>query len=408
MRCRFCDNELKYKFIDLANAPPSNAYLSYERLNEPEVCFPLKIFFCEKCWLVQLDEYKKYDEIFDKDYAYFSSFSTTWLRHSENYVNMISEKLFLNNKSLVIEVASNDGYLLQYFLSKGIHCLGIEPTAGTAKVSREKGIQTIEDFFSVELAKKLASDNRKVDLILGNNVLAHVPDINNFVEGLRIVLKDTGSVTMEFPHLLNLIHSNQFDTIYHEHFSYLSLTIVCRIFAYHGLSIYDVEEIPTHGGSLRIYAKHSGNTAIPVSENVSVLKNKEIESGLQDIELYQSFQNKIDKVKYDFLEFLLNQKKADKKVAAYGAAAKGNTLLNYCGIKNDLIDFVADASTYKQNKYMPGSHIPIVTEAKIKETQPDFVIIFPWNIKEEIMDQLSYIRKWKGNFVIAIPKLNIF
>ena len=408
MRCRFCNNELKYKFIDLANAPPSNAYLSYEQLNEPEVCFPLKIFFCEKCWLVQLDEYKKYDEIFDKDYAYFSSFSTTWLRHSENYVNMISEKLFLNNKSLVIEVASNDGYLLQYFLSKGIHCLGIEPTAGTAKVSREKGIQTIEDFFSVELAKKLASDNRKADLILGNNVLAHVPDINNFVEGLRIVLKDTGSVTMEFPHLLNLIHSNQFDTIYHEHFSYLSLTIVCRIFAYHGLSIYDVEEIPTHGGSLRIYAKHSGNTAIPVSENVSVLKNKEIESGLQDIKLYQSFQNKIDKVKYDFLEFLLNQKKADKKVAAYGAAAKGNTLLNYCGIKNDLIDFVVDASTYKQNKYMPGSHIPIVTEAKIKETQPDFVIIFPWNIKEEIMDQLSYIRKWKGNFVIAIPKLNIF
>ena len=408
MRCRFCDNELKYKFIDLANAPPSNAYLSYERLNEPEVCFPLKIFFCEKCWLVQLDEYKKYNEIFDKDYAYFSSFSTTWLRHSENYVNMISEKLFLDNKSLVIEVASNDGYLLQYFLSKGIHCLGIEPTAGTAKVSREKGIQTIEDFFSVELAKKLASDNRKVDLILGNNVLAHVPDINNFVEGLRIVLKDTGSVTMEFPHLLNLLHSNQFDTIYHEHFSYLSLTIVCRIFDGHGLSIYDVEEIPTHGGSLRIYAKHSGNTAIPVSENVSVLKNKEIESGLQDIKLYQSFQNKIDKVKYDFLEFLLNQKKADKKVAAYGAAAKGNTLLNYCGIKNDLIDFVVDASTYKQNKYMPGSHIPIVTEAKIKETQPDFVIIFPWNIKEEIMDQLSYIRKWKGNFVIAIPKLNIF
>ncbi|MFC1885020.1 methyltransferase domain-containing protein [Thermodesulfobacteriota bacterium] len=407
MRCRFCDNELKYEFIDLVNAPPSNAYLTQEQLNKPETYFPLKIFFCEKCWLVQLDEHKKYDEIFNQDYAYFSSFSKSWLKHSEKYVNMIAEKLCLSSHSLVIEIASNDGYLLQYFIPKDIPCLGIEPTAGTAKAARERGIETIQDFFSVKLAKALVADNRKADLVLGNNVLAHVPDINDFVEGIKIVLKHTGTSTFEFPHLLNLIRQNQFDTIYHEHFSYLSLTTVRKIFADHGLDIYDVEEIQTHGGSLRIYAKHSENNTIPVSENVLSLEKRELENGICDMRLYQSFQRKADKVKYDFLEFLLKQKKTNKKIAAYGAAAKGNTLLNYCGIKNDLIDFVADASTYKQNKYLPGSHVPIVTEAKIREAQPDFVIIFPWNIKEEIMEQLDYIREWNGKFVIAIPELNI-
>ena len=407
MRCRFCDNELNYEFIDLVNAPASNSFLTQEQLNKPETYFPLKVFFCEKCWLVQADEYKKFDEIFDKDYAYFSSYSSTWLKHSENYVNMISEKLCLDNNSLVIEIASNDGYLLQYFLPKSIPCLGIEPTSSTARVSQGRGIETIEDFFSVRLAKNLVTDDRKADLILGNNVLAHVPDINDFVAGLRIALKDTGTVTMEFHHLLNMIKLNQFDTIYHEHFSYLSLTAVRKIFVDHGLSIYDVEEIPTHGGSLRIYAKHSGNTAIPISEHVSILKEKEIKDGLQDVKIYQSFQGKADKVKCDFLEFLLEQKKADKKVAAYGAAAKGNTLLNYCGVKNDLINFVADASPHKQSNYLPGSHIPIVAEKKIKENKPDFVIIFPWNIKEEIMEQLEYIREWNGKFVFAIPELNI-
>jgi len=408
MKCRFCDNELTQEFTDFASSPPSNSLLTKEQLNEPEIFYPLKSYVCEKCWLVQVDEYKKSSEIFDKDYAYFSSYSTSWLKHSENYVNMISDKLELNKDSLVIEIASNDGYLLQYFLPKGIPCIGIEPTASTAKAAEKKGINTIEDFFSVKLVEKLVAEGAKADLILGNNVLAHVPDINDFVKGLRIALKPEGSITMEFPHLLNLIKFNQFDTIYHEHFSYLSLLTVAKIFKSHSLVIYDVEELPTHGGSLRIYAKHKNNTEIKITSNVAKLLEQEREFGLNNLEVYQSFQEKTDKIKYSFLEFLLQQKKKGKRVAAYGAAAKGNALLNYCGIKKDLIPFVVDASPYKQGKFLPGSHIPVVSEQEIRKFKPDFVLILPWNLKSEISAQLEYIRSWKGQFVVPIPEVQVF
>ncbi|MGD0785816.1 MAG: class I SAM-dependent methyltransferase [Sedimentisphaerales bacterium] len=407
-KCRFCNNELKNEFIDLVNAPPSNSYLTKEQLNEPEIYFPLKVFVCEKCWLVQVDEYKKSSEIFDKNYAYFSSYSSSWLKHSENYVDMISDRLKLDKKSLVIEVASNDGYLLQYFLPKRIPCIGIEPAANTAKVAEKKGIHTIEDFFSVKLAKQLANEGKTADLILGNNVLAHTPDINDFVEGLRIALKPEGTITMEFPHLLNLIKFNQFDTIYHEHFSYLSLLAVGKIFEAHYLVIYDVEELPTHGGSLRIYARHKSNTELKISSSVSNVLKKENDFGLNNLDIYLCFQKKTDQIKYAFLEFLIQQKKSGKKVAAYGAAAKGNTLLNYCGIKNDMIKFVVDKSPHKQNKYLPGSHIPIVSEDMLKTERPDYTIILPWNIKDEIIEQLRYIRSWDGHFVVAIPKVEIF
>lgn len=407
MKCRFCNNELKNVFIDLVNAPPSNSYLTKEQLNEPEIYFPLKVFFCEKCWLVQVDEYKKSSEIFDKNYAYFSSYSSSWLKHSENYVDMISDRLKLDKNSLVIEVASNDGYLLQYFLPKQIPCTGIEPAVDTARIAKKKGIHTIEDFFSVKLAKQFADEGKTADLILGNNVLAHTPDINDFVEGLRIALKPQGSITMEFPHLLNLIKFNQFDTIYHEHFSYLSLLAVRKIFEAHHLVIYDVEELPSHGGSLRIYAKHKNNTKINISLNVSTVLKKEQDFGLNNLNIYRSFQEKADKIKYAFLEFLIQQKKSGKKVAAYGAAAKGNTLLNYCGVKNDFIEFVIDKSPHKQNKYLPGSHIPIVSEDILETKHPDYIIILPWNIKDEIIKQLSYVKNWKCSFIVPIPELKI-
>ena len=408
MKCRFCNNELRNEFLDLANTPASNSYLTKEQLNKPEIYFPLKVFVCEKCWLVQVDEYKKSTEIFDNNYAYFSSYSSSWLKHSENYVDMISDRLNLNKNSLVIEIASNDGYLLQYFLPKQIPCIGIEPTTNTAEVAEKKGIRTIKDFFSTQLAKRLVDEWEAADLILGNNVLAHTPDINNFVEGLRIALKSQGTITMEFPHLLNLIKFNQFDTIYHEHFSYLSLLALTKIFKAHLLTIYDVEQLPTHGGSLRIYAKHEDNAKIKISSNVSSILKEECDFGLDKLNIYKCFQKKVDDIKYSFLEFLIQQKKHGKKIAAYGAAAKGNTLLNYCGIKNDFIEFVVDTSPHKQNKYLPGSHIPIVSEDMLGEQHPDYIIIFPWNIKDEIIEQLSYVSSWSCKFVVLIPELEIF
>jgi SAM-dependent methyltransferase len=352
--------------------------------------------------LVQIDEYKKSDDIFDKDYAYFSSYSTSWLAHAKNYVEMITRKLSLDKNSLVTEIASNDGYLLQYFKEKNIPCLGIEPTNGTAKVAREKGIDVLEDFFGSSLAQTLA----KSDLILGNNVLAHVPDINDFIKGLKIALKETGTVTMEFPHLLKLIEENQFDTIYHEHFSYLSFYTVKQIFEAQGLKLYDVEKLPTHGGSLRIYATHQDND-IAESVNVENLLEEEQSFGLFDMEIYQGFQEKANKVKYDLLAFLLHAKKGNKKVIAYGAAAKGNTLLNYAGVKNDLIEFVVDKSPHKQGKYLPASHIPIISEENISKLKPEYVLILPWNIKDEVIEQLSYIKEWNGKFVVAVPKLKV-
>jgi SAM-dependent methyltransferase len=387
----------------LINAPASNSFLNHEQLDEPETFYPLKIYVCDSCKLVQIDEYKKSDDIFDKDYAYFSSFSTSWLSHAKTYVDDMEKKLMLNENSLVTEVASNDGYLLQYFKEKNISCLGVEPTASTASVAKEKGIKVIEDFFGSNLAGKL----QKSDLILGNNVLAHVPDINDFVEGLKIALKKEGTVTMEFPHLLNLIKENQFDTIYHEHFSYLSLYTVQQIFEKNGLKLYDVEELITHGGSLRIYATHIENETIQVGSSIDQLLQKEQSFGLFDMEIYSNFQDKANKVKYDLIDFLIKAKKEGKKVIAYGAAAKGNTLLNYAGVKNDLIKFVVDKSPYKQNKFLPASHIPVVDEVKIKEFKPDYILILPWNIKEEVQKQLSYTNEWNCNLVVAVPCLEV-
>lgn len=399
MKCRHCNNELKYEFINLYNSPPSNSFLIDKELNEPEVLYPLKIYVCDKCFLVQIDEYKKSNEIFNSNYAYFSSYSKTWLEHAKTYVDDIIPRLGLTNKSLVTEIASNDGYLLQYFKMKDIPCIGIEPTHSTASVAISKGINVIEDFFSFELSKKL----QKSDLILGNNVLAHVPDINNFVMGVKNLLKENGTATFEFPHLLNLINENQFDTIYHEHFSYLSLIAVKTIFEKFDLKIYDVKELKTHGGSLRIFISHKNN--IKISNSVEYLINKEKKFKLDKIEGYSNFESRVQEIKFELLDFLLKAKRENKKVIAYGAAAKGNTLLNYCGIKSDLIDIVVDLSPHKQGKYMPLSHIPILSEDNILKYKPDYILILPWNLKEEIIKQLSYVREWNCKFITAIPNL---
>lgn len=407
MECRFCKHKVETEFADLVNSPASNSYLTAEQLNEPEVFYPLKVMACEKCFLVQVDEYKKSEDIFNADYAYFSSFSTSWLAHSKKYTEMMIARFGYNEKSLVTEVASNDGYLLQYFKEKNIPVLGIEPTANTAAVAIKKGIPSVVDFFGVRLATKLAGEGKKTDLLLGNNVLAHVPDINDFVGGMKVMLKENGVVTMEFPHLYQLVLNNQFDTIYHEHFSYLSFTTVSKIFEAQGLVMFDVEEVPTHGGSLRIFAKHKEDSTKPIGPNVAAMLQKEKDAGMMNIEYYKNFQVKVETVKNDLLEFLLKQKRAGKKVAAYGAAAKGNTLLNYCGIKNDMISFAVDANPAKQNKFMPASHIPIVQEDRIKKDKPDFIIILPWNIKDEIVKQLDYVNAWGCKFVVPIPKLQI-
>jgi len=401
-KCRFCNSELTYKFIDLVNAPPSNSYISKNDLDKLETYYPLVVYVCSSCLLVQLEESKKSSEIFSNDYAYFSSYSSTWLDHCKDYTDMIINRLQLNSSSIVTEIASNDGYLLQYFNNKKINCVGIEPTLSTAEVAIEKGIRTIVDFFGERLAYLLD----KSDLIIGNNVLAHVPDINDFVSGLKIVLKDNGTITLEFPHILNLINYNQFDTIYHEHYSYLSLYSVIKIFEKHKLKIYDVEELETHGGSLRIYATHFEND-IQINKNVFNLLDKENKNNLNSIDGYLHFQKKAFDIKLKFLQFLINAKKENKKICGYGAAAKGNTLLNYCGIKNDLIDFIVDKSPHKQNKYLPGSHIPIVDISFLENEKPDYVIIFPWNLEKEIISDLNFIKNWGGSFVIVIPEIRI-
>jgi SAM-dependent methyltransferase len=405
MQCRFCKTELEHVFIDLFNSPPSNSFLTKEQLNEPESFYPLKVYTCSNCFLVQIDEYKKSDAIFNNEYVYYSSYSSSWLAHAKRYVELMTERFGLNKDSQVIEIASNDGYLLQYFKQKNIPVLGIEPTANTAKVAKEKGIESIVDFFGVRLAKALVSKGIQADVLLGNNVLAHVPDINDFVAGMKIVLKPAGVITMEFPHLMQLIENSQFDTIYHEHFSYLSFYTVKKIFEAQGLEMFDVDELPTHGGSLRIYAKHKEDNSKTISDNVNVLLKKEEDEGMLDLSYYNNFQQKALNIKLALIDFLIKQKKAGKKVAAYGAAAKGNTLLNYCGIKNDLIDFVVDANPHKQNKWLPASHIPVVNEEYLKQTKPDYVVIFPWNLKDEITKQLNYIKGWNAQFVIAIPEL---
>jgi SAM-dependent methyltransferase len=407
MNCRFDKLPLKHLFLDLGFSPPSNSFLKEEQLNEPELYYPLKLYVSERSFLVQVDEYKQASEIFSSDYVYFSSYSTSWLAHSKAYVEMMIERFGYNKNSRVVEIASNDGYLLQYFLQNKIPVLGIEPTAGTAAVARNKGIESWTEFFGVELAKRMVKEGRQADLLLGNNVLAHVPDLNDFVGGLKIALKPEGVITMEFPHLMQLVEQSQFDTIYHEHFSYLSLLAVKSIFAHHGLVIFDVEEIPTHGGSLRIYARHREDEKQTILPAVGELLEKEMRIGMNNLSYYEGFQHKVNDLKNQFIRFLLDAKKEGKKVAGYGAAAKGNTLLNYCGIKTDLIDFIADANPHKQGRFLPGSHIPVVSEDMLKKSKPDYVVIFPWNIKGEIIQQLDYIKSWNGRFVTAVPYLQI-
>ena len=407
MNCRFCNTPLNYEFLDLVNAPPSNSFLTFSQLNEPEVYYPLRVLVCDNCFLVQIDEYQKSSTIFNHDYVYFSSFSTSWLSHAKSYCEKVVDRFSLDKNSSVVEIASNDGYLLQYFYEREIPVLGIEPTKNTAKVAMDKGIETITEFFGIDLAEALVKKGVSADLLIGNNVLAHVPDINDFVAGMQHILSPQGTITMEFPHLIQLIDNNQFDTIYHEHFSYLSLFTVQSIFLAKGLEIYDVDEISTHGGSLRIYAKHVGDTSKQISANVINLIQREKSKGVDKLDYYKGFTDKVEQIKLDLLSFLIDQKKKGKKVAGYGAAAKGNTLLNYCGIKKDLISLVVDANPIKQDKFLPGSHIPVVNEEKMKLERPDFVIIFPWNLSVEIKQQLSYIREWGGRFLIPIPTIVI-
>ena len=406
MNCRHCDFPLEQTFLDLGFSPPSNAYLTESDLTKPEKYYPLKIKVCTNCWLVQTEDYVPADELFNLDYAYFSSASIGWLKHTANFSEKIIQLLNLGKDSLVIEVASNDGYLLKNFLNRKIPCLGIEPTDSTASVAENLGIPVMREFFGEKLGIKLASMEKKADLIVGNNVYAHVPDINDFTRGLKSVLKPNGTITLEFPHLMQLIGKVQFDTVYHEHFSYLSLISVTNIFNEAGIRVYDCEELSTHGGSLRIFGCHSDDPR-PTSSNVYNMINKEISFGLMNISLYNGFQEKADKIKDDFKTFLEYQKKLGKLIIGYGAAAKGNTLLNYAGIKGDIINFVCDIAPSKQGKYLPGSHIPILNPFKIEEYHPDWVIIFPWNIADEVIQQQQSIKKWGGKFVTAIPELRV-
>lgn len=407
MKCRFCNSELKDVFVDLGHAPLSNAFLSSEDQFRIEKSYPLKVFVCSECYLVQTGIEINSEDIFNDGYIYYSSFSKSWLKHAEEYVHKMMLKYSFDDSALVVEIASNDGYLLQYFKNKNIPVLGIEPSGGTAEVAIKKGIDTRIEYFGKKSAENLVRDNIKADLIVGNNVLAHVPDINDFVSGFKTLLKNDGIITFEFPHLLKLVQQKQFDTIYHEHFFYLSLTIVKQILQTHGLEIFDVEELQTHGGSLRIYVKHADNKNHNVTENVSRIIRIESDANISSIEFYRVFQRSVNEIKINILDFLIEKKKQGKKIIAYGAAAKGNTFLNFCGVKNDLIDYVVDASSYKQGKYLPGSHIPVFEESRIKEDKPEYILILPWNIKEEIMNQLSYVKDWGAKFLISIPQLEV-
>ena len=407
MKCRHCGSELHLPFLDLGNAPPSNAYLTEEAVRAPEIWFPLRILVCESCWLVQTEDHAGREALFTQDYAYFSSFSTTWLAHAQRYVDQMIARFGLNASSCVVEVAANDGYLLQYVKQAGIPCYGIEPTTSTASAARGKGIDIVERFFGVELADELVQSGRQADLMAANNVLAHVPDINDFVSGFTRLLKPQGVVTFEFPHLLRMVQENQFDTAYHEHYSYLSLTAVQRIFAANGLTVFDVEELPTHGGSLRVFAQRSDTGAHERSAAVAGLLETEAQAGMTTPAFYQAFQQRAEKVKDDLVLFLIDAKRRGLKMGAYGAAAKGNTLLNFAGVRPDLLPYVVDKNPAKQNKCMPGSRIPIVDEAHLKADRPDLILILPWNLREEVMAQLAYVQAWGGEFVTAVPALEI-
>ena len=406
MKCRHCDSQLDLSLVDLGSAPPSNAYLTEQALHAPEKWFPLRVLVCTGCWLAQTEDFSQAEELFSADYAYFSGFSTSWLAHCERFVGDMVQRFHLGASSHVIEAAANDGYLLQFVKARDIPCTGIEPTASTAAAARSKGIPIIEDFFGTRLARKLGKD-MQADLTVANNVLAHVPDINDFVEGFSILLKPHGVSTFEFPHLLKLVVENQFDTIYHEHFSYLSLTTVNQVFSHNGLTIFDVEELQTHGGSLRVFAQKHDTGRNPRTSRLDELLEKEREAGMCGADFYHGFQGRIERVKNDLLAFLLTAKREGKTVAAYGAAAKGNTLMNYAGIRRDLISFVVDRNPAKQGKYMPGSRIPIVDEAHLRSECPDYIVILPWNLKDEVQRQLQYTRAWGAQLVVAVPALRV-
>jgi hypothetical protein len=406
-RCRFCRAALVHTFVDLGLSPLCQTHIAPHQLNEMEPFYPLHVWVCDRCFLVQLQEYVSPEAIFT-DYAYFSSYADTWLRHAQTYTELMVRRFGLGARSQVVELASNDGYLLQYFAAQAIPVLGVEPAANVAQVAIEKGIPTIVTFFGEAVARQLVADGIRADLLLGNNVLAHVPDLNGFVAGMQILLKPDGVITMEFPHLMRLMMENQFDTIYHEHFSYFSFLTVERVFAAHGLTLFDVEELPTHGGSLRIYARHAGYAALPVSDRVAALRTREEAAGFTRLDHYRSFGAQVQQTKRRLLDFLIQAKRHGKSIAGYGAPGKGNTLLNYCGIRTDFLDYTVDRSPHKQGRYTPGTRIPIHAPEKIRETRPDYVLILPWNLKEEIMQQLSYIGSWGGQFVVPIPEPRIY
>lgn len=404
--CRFCGAPLNLSFADLGMSPPSNAYLKPEQLGRMERFYPLHAWTCESCFLVQLEEFEPPEQIFS-NYAYFSSYSDSWLRHAEAYVDAMVRRFGLGTSDFVVEIASNDGYLLQYFVERGVPVLGIEPAANVAVTAEKKGVPTLVAFFGTKTAGELAAAGRQADLIVGNNVLAHVPDLNDFVRGINLLLKPGGVVTMEFPHLLQLMQENQFDTIYHEHFSYFSFMVTERVFAAHRMTIFDVDEIPTHGGSLRIYVRHAANAALPVSAKVTELRRREQAAGLDKAESYRCFAEQVKATKRALLKFLIDAREAGKRVVGYGAPAKGTTLLNYCGVRTDLIEYTVDRSPHKQGHFFPGVHIPIYAPERIRETRPDFVLILPWNLKDEIVEQMSEIRAWGGRFVVPIPKVKV-
>ncbi|MBD3291233.1 methyltransferase domain-containing protein, partial [candidate division KSB1 bacterium] len=402
----FCNKSLHHSFVDLGMSPLANNYLKEENLTLPEPFYPLNVFVCDGCFLVQLAEYENPQNIFS-DYAYFSSYSDTWTNHARHYVDMMMERYQFTPDSLVMELASNDGYLLQYFQGKGIPVLGIEPAKNVAQAALEKEIPTVVKFFGTELANELVKDGKHADLVIGNNVLAHVPNLNDVIKGLKIVMKPDGLLTMEFPHLLQLMKHNEFDTIYHEHFSYFSFIAVEKIFRHHGITLFDVEQIPTHGGSLRIFGRHDEDRSKQVTDRVTNLRNEEISEGLNRIETYTKFSQQVQQTKRKLLDFLIRSKQEGKKIAGYGAPAKGNTLLNYCGVRTDFIDFTVDRNPAKQYHFLPGTHIPIFHPDKIKEEKPDYLLILPWNIKNEIIDQNAFIRDWGGKFVTPIPEVEV-
>jgi SAM-dependent methyltransferase len=405
--CRFCGAKLQHLLVDLGMSPLCENYVSPEKANQMEAFYPLHVYVCDNCFLAQLEQYVSPEEIFG-EYAYFSSYSDSWLEHAKRYTDMIVSRLDLDHRSTVMELGSNDGYLLQYFVQKKIKAIGVEPAANVAAVAEKNGVPTVVKFFGRKTAKELAAQYRQVDLLIGNNVLAQVPDLNDFVGGMKAMLKPNGVVTMEFPHLMRLMNENQFDTIYHEHFSYFSFIATEKIFARHGLTLFDVEELSTHGGSLRIYGRHDEDNARPIGDRVVEMRQRELEAGFGRIETYRNFGEQVKETKRKLLEFLIRVRREGKSVVGYGAPGKGNTLLNYCGIRTDFIDYTVDRNPYKQGKFLPGTHIPILHPDRIKETKPDYLMILPWNFKDEIMAQMSGIRAWGGKFVVPIPEVTVY